>query len=59
MAELVTIPITVFEINIDYKQPDLKISADRATVVQGIFEALKPWNPNVDDIEPRTTGKTL
>jgi hypothetical protein len=57
MAELVTIPISVFEITIDYEQPALKIWADRAAVVQGIFDALSPWKPNVDDIEPRTTGK--
>jgi hypothetical protein len=57
MAELVTIPISFFEIEIDYERPDVKFLSDRASIVQGIFDALKPWNPSVDDIEPRTTGK--
>jgi hypothetical protein len=31
---------------------------DRAFVVQGIFEALKPWGPRIDDVDAITTGKT-
>lgn len=30
---------------------------DRATVVQSIFAALKPWNVDVDNVEVITTGK--
>jgi hypothetical protein len=57
MAELVTIPISFFEVTIDYERPNLKLWGDRASIVQAIFDALKPWNPGVDDIEPLTTGK--
>jgi hypothetical protein len=57
MLELVTIPISFFEVTFDYVHPDLRLLGDRATIVQGIFEALKPWSPTIDDIEVRTAGK--
>jgi hypothetical protein len=58
MAELVTIPISYFELAVDFERPDLKkLWVDRGSVVQGIFDALGPWNPSVDDIESLTTGK--
>jgi len=57
MAELVTIPISFFELTIDYESPAIKLLMDRAGIIQGVFEALKPWNPGADDIEAHTTGK--
>jgi hypothetical protein len=57
MAELVTIPISIFELTIDYERPEFKLWLDRASVVQGIFDALKPWDPRVDDVDAITTGK--
>jgi hypothetical protein len=58
MAELITIPVSVFDTTIDYARPAIPIwSEKRATIVQTIFESLNPWNPNVDDIEIRTAGK--
>ena len=57
MAELVTIPISFFELVVDYERPDLKLLGDRAQFLQAVFEALKPWNPSVDDIDSITTGK--
>ncbi len=57
MAEFVTIPISIFEVAVDYERPQFKIWMDRASVVQGIFDALKPWEPRVDDVEAITTGK--
>lgn len=57
MAEPVTIPVSVFELKFIYEHPELRLWSDRGTVVQAIFDALGPWNPSVDDIEPRTTGK--
>ena len=56
MPELVTIPISFFEIEIDYKKPDIRLLADRAPFVQGVFEALLPWSPKLDGIEILTTG---
>jgi hypothetical protein len=52
MAELVTIPLSFFEITVDFERPDLRLWNDRASVVQDIFDALKPWSPSIDNIEP-------
>ena len=57
MAELVTIPISVFEFAVDYVRPNFGLWLDRASVVQGIFDALKPWEPRIDDVDAVTTGK--
>ena len=58
MAELVTIPISIFEFTVDYKRPEFKLWTDRVSIVQSIFDALKPWEPRIDDVEGVTTGKT-
>ena len=57
MPELVTIPISLFELAVDYERPEFKVWMDRASVVQGIFDALKPWEPRIDDVDIVTTGK--
>ncbi|MDE3197485.1 MAG: hypothetical protein KGN84_14135 [Acidobacteriota bacterium] len=58
MAEPITIPISIFEVTIDYERPALRIWPERsASIAQQVFEALMPWNPGVDDIEIRHTGK--
>lgn len=57
MPELVTIPISYFEFLVEYEVPNLRLLRDRADLVQALYEALKPWGINIDDIEPRTTGK--
>jgi hypothetical protein len=57
MAEQVTIPISTFEIGFAYKRPVLNLWLDRAAIVQKMFEALEPWNLNVDDVEGITKGK--
>jgi hypothetical protein len=56
MAELVTIPISYFELAVDFR-PNFKLWIDRGSIVQVVFEALSPWNPNVDDVEAISTGK--
>jgi hypothetical protein len=58
MSELVTIPISFFEFTVDYVRPAFKLWMDRASVVQGIFDALAPWEPGIDDLDANTTGKT-
>lgn len=57
MAEIVTIPVSFFELVADYERPEIHLLIDRGAVVQGIFDALKRWNPSIDDIEFHTTGK--
>jgi hypothetical protein len=57
MPEVVTIPISIFELAVDYMRPEFKLWMDRAVVVQAIFDALKPWGPRIDDVDAVTTGK--
>src|SRR6516165_455892 len=57
MAEIVTTPISYFEVEMEYTEPDIKMWLDRANVVQAVYTALKPWNVTVDDVEILQTGK--
>jgi hypothetical protein len=57
MPELVTIPISFFEVTFEYDRPNLALWSDRGPIVQAIFDGLQAWNPKVDDIEPIITGK--
>lgn len=57
MAEPITIPISVFELSIQYSRPSLTIWLDRAVIVQKMFDAFAPWNVNVDDMEGINVGK--
>lgn len=57
MPEIVTTPISYFEVEMEYAAPDIKMWLDRANVVQAVYAALRPWNITVDDVEIITTGK--
>jgi hypothetical protein len=57
MSEIVTTPISYFEVEMEYASPDIKMWLDRANVVQAVYAALRPWNVTVDDVEITTTGK--
>ena len=54
MPQLVTIPIAIFEIVIEYARPNMKLLVDRAIVVDRLFEAFRPWNVRIDDVEAIT-----
>ncbi|MGB7169901.1 MAG: hypothetical protein WBD32_12915, partial [Acidobacteriaceae bacterium] len=57
MPEKVTIPISYFQYDADYVRPLVSIWMDRANLVQAIFDALLPWQLEIDNVEPITTGK--
>jgi hypothetical protein len=57
MPELITIPISNFELSIAYKRPVLGLWFDRTRIVQRMFDAFEPWQLTVDDFEGITTGK--
>lgn len=57
MPELVSIPIAVVEITIEYSRPNLRLAMDRKDVVEQLFDAFKVWNIKVDDIEVISEGK--
>ncbi len=56
MSELISIPMSYFEVIADYEDPNVTLWLDRAAVVQNIFDALKPWSINVDNVEIVTSG---
>ena len=58
MAELVTIPISHFEYIAKFSQPIFVLWLERASVVQAVFDSLKPWAVDLDDVEAITIGKT-
>jgi hypothetical protein len=57
MPEHVTIPISIFELTVNYVKPDVRLWADRGEIVQAIFDALSPWSPNFDATEVINVGK--
>jgi hypothetical protein len=57
MPELVVVPISFFELVGVYERPLLHLWMDRVNVVQDIFDALKPWDPAIDDVEVLSEGK--
>jgi hypothetical protein len=58
MAEQITIPISIFEVTIRYEQPVIRLLADRVAIVQALFDTFAEYEPNPDDLEAVTTGKT-
>lgn len=57
MPELVSIPVAVVEIVIEYANPSLALLVDRAKAVDRLFRTLKPWDIKVDDVEVIQEGK--
>jgi hypothetical protein len=57
MAELVTIPISYFELGVEYARPVFKLWLDRASILDTFFRVLESWQPRIDDTEAITTGK--
>ena len=57
VPELITIPISFFEYAADFERPVFALWMDRTKVIEGMFDALKPWTPNIDNVEVITTGK--
>lgn len=57
MPEKVTIPISIFQFDADFVRPVVSIWMERAHLVQAIFDTLLPWNLDLDNVEPITTGK--
>jgi hypothetical protein len=57
MARPISIPLSFVELVVRYEHPNVRAFNDRATILQTIFDALLPWSPKLDDVEPVTTGK--
>ena len=57
MPEPIAIPISYFEIAVDYERPEFRIWLDRPAVLQAVFDALRAWEPAIEDVEPINAGK--
>lgn len=57
MPEKVATKLSFFETDMEYAAPYLKLYLDRARIVASVYEALRPWNINIDDVDIITTGK--
>jgi hypothetical protein len=57
MPEQVTIPISFFEYAADFEVPLMRLWMDRVPIVQAVFNALRPWNVLLDNVEAVTAGK--
>ena len=57
MPHLVTIPIAILDITIEYSRPNMRLLVDRAKVVDQLFQAFTEWNVRVDDVEVISEGK--
>lgn len=57
MPEKVTTKLSFFETDMEFAAPFLNILLDRARLVEQIYDAFRPWNITVDDVEFVTTGK--
>lgn len=57
MPELVSIPIALFDMVMEYTRPNMKLLMDRIKVVDQLFLGFERWQIKVDDVEIITEGK--
>ena len=57
MPELVTIPIAILEVVIEYHSPSMKLMMDCANVVDQLFKSFGRWDIKIDDVEVIAEGK--
>ncbi|HLX43862.1 MAG TPA: hypothetical protein VKR43_10530 [Bryobacteraceae bacterium] len=58
MAEPITIPISILEVTIRYQKAAVRLLVDRAEVIQALFDVFGEYDPNADDLEVVSSGKT-
>jgi hypothetical protein len=57
MPEIVTTPLSYFEVAVEYAEPIIQLATNRGAVVEAIYAALKAWHISIDDMEVIQTGK--
>jgi len=57
MAELVTVPISIFDVTMEFVRPSLRLAMSRDNIIEEIFEGLSRWELTVDDLEIIKEGK--
>jgi len=51
------VPISVFEYTGEFERPVFEAIADRAPILQAVFDSLAEWKVSVEDVETITSGK--
>ncbi len=57
MTEGITIPISIFDVIIEYSKPNLRLAMTRTDIVEDLFERFGRWDITVDDLEVINEGK--
>jgi hypothetical protein len=57
MPEPLTIPISIFDVTMDFTRPNLRLAITGQEVVEELFESFAKWDAKVDDIEVIKEGK--
>jgi len=57
MPETITIPISIFEVVIEYDRPNLRLAMTRTDIVEYLFDQFGKWDITVDDLEVVNEGK--
>jgi hypothetical protein len=57
MAEPVTVPISIFDVTIEFVRPNLRFAMTRADLVDELFDGFSRWGITVDDLEVVNEGK--
>jgi hypothetical protein len=57
MAEPVTVPISIFDVTMEFVRPNLRLAATRADIVEELFDRFSHWDITVDDLESVNEGK--
>jgi hypothetical protein len=57
MPEPVTVPISIFDIVVEFARPNLRLAMTRTDIVEDLFDRFSPWEITVDDLEVINEGK--
>jgi len=57
MTEPVSIPISIFDVTIEFVKPNLRLAMDRANIVEELFDRFSRWGISVDDLDVIKDGK--
>lgn len=57
MAEIVAVPISIFDVTIEFVRPNLRLAMTRADLVDELFDGFSRWGITVDDLEVVNEGK--
>jgi hypothetical protein len=57
MPQPVTVPISIFDVVVEFVRPNLRLAMTRTDIVEDLFDQFSRWDITVDDIEVVNEGK--